>query len=87
MERPVRSRRGVYYDLTESPYEYTSPYGDSFRFASQKKLDMYTRDVKTELERVEKVMEKTGIVEKLPAEILQLIRRAAYQAYYCKFED
>lgn len=86
MEKPVKSRRGVYYDLIESPYEYTSPYGDSFKFPSQKKLDMYTRDIIKELERVEKVLDKTGLSAKLPPEILSLILRATYQAYYCKFE-
>ncbi|MBO5870270.1 MAG: hypothetical protein J6Q89_05915 [Clostridia bacterium] len=40
-----RSRRGVYYDLTESPYEYNSPYGDLFKFSSEKKLEIYTRDI------------------------------------------
>ena len=86
MELPPKSRRGVYYDLEVSPYAFTSPYGDVFKFASRKKLEMYRRDIQTEVQRVEKVLDKTGLAHTLPAEIINLIRRATYQAHYCKFE-
>lgn len=45
------SRRGVYYDLSKSPYEYKDKFGKVFKFSSQKKLDMFVLRVK-ELEKV-----------------------------------
>ena len=54
MENTPVSRRGVYKDLSVSPYEFKSPYGDSFKFPSQKKLDIYTRDIDQELKRITK---------------------------------
>lgn len=83
-DTPV-SRRGVYKDLNLSPYEYKSPYGDSFKFASQKKLDMYARDVEKELERVFAFVDRLELDEELPVEIVQLLRRATYKAFYRKF--
>ena len=81
-----RSRRGVYYDLTISPYEYKSPYGDIFKFSSQKKLDVYTRDVVTELERLDKILKRNDLVKLLPIEIVQLLRKTAYRSFYRKIE-
>lgn len=80
------SRRGVYYDLTKSPYEYTSPYGDSFRFSRAKKMEIYTRDVPKEIERVDKLIERNNLESFLPDEIRVLIYRAVYRAFYCKIE-
>lgn len=76
------SRRGVYYDLTLSPYEYQTPYGDIFKFSSQKKLDIYTRDVVKELKRVDDILARNKLSERIPAEIVSLIRRAVYQGFY-----
>lgn len=39
------SARGVYYDLSISPYVYRSPYGEIFKFSSRKKLEMYSRKI------------------------------------------
>lgn len=83
---PVKSRRGVYYDLTKSPYEFTSPYGDVFKFSSRKKLEMYTRDVDKELSRVNKLFARNKMDEALPAEIMQLVRREAYRSFYRSIE-
>lgn len=76
------SRRGVYKDLSLSPYVYTSTYGDVFKFPSQKKLDIYTRDVKKEIERVAKCIERLNLNEYLPDEIIQMLYRYTYQAFY-----
>lgn len=80
----VKTRRGVYRDLNKSPYEYKTPYGDLFKFPSEKKLDIYTRDIQKELERVYKVMDRNELYKLLPDEILQLIARATYKAFYRK---
>ena len=81
-QEPKKSRRGVYYDLTESPYEYESPYGDLFKFSSRKKLEIYTRDVEKELDRIDKTFDRTEIKRYLPAEIVQLIYRSVYRGFY-----
>lgn len=52
------SERGVYYDLSISPYVYRSPYGDIFKFSSRKKLEVYTRKIEEEKERLESLLFK-----------------------------
>lgn len=76
------SARGVYYDLSLSPYEYHTPYGDIFKFPSQKKLDIYTRDIVREIDRVTKALERNGLYEYLPDEIIQLVYRSCYRSFY-----
>lgn len=80
------SRRGVYYDLNLSPYEFKSPYGDSFKFRSAKKLEVYTRDVEKELDRVEKVLSRNKLRSFLPSEIVTLIYKNVYRSFYRKIE-
>lgn len=80
------SRRGVYYDLSLSPYEFQTPYGDSFKFSSAKKLEIYTRDVEKELLRLEGLLERHEMTTFVPYEIQQLLRRAVYQSFYRKVE-
>lgn len=84
-ERKI-SARGVYYDLTLSPYEYLTPYGDLFKFSSKKKLDMYTRDIYKEITRVEKVLNRHDLQAHIPDEILNLIYKTVYRAFYRKIE-
>lgn len=86
MTEPVVSRRGVYYDLTKSPYEYESPYGDLFKFSSQKKLEMYRRDIPKELERLDKAIARNELETFIPEEIKDLLRRAVYKSFYQKIE-
>lgn len=80
------SRRGVYYDLELSPYEYKSPYGDLFKFSSEKRLEIYTRDVVKELRRVDDFFKRNGLEELLPDEIITLTRRSVYTAFYKRVE-
>ena len=80
------SRRGVYYDLTLSPYEFTSPYGDIFKFSSEKKMNIYTRDVKKEIQRMEALFDRYELADRVPEEIVTLIRREVYRAFYTKVE-
>lgn len=78
------TRRGVYRDLSLSPYEYKSPYGDLFKFPSEKKLEVYARDVQTELDRVTKMLDRLQLRDYLPQEIVQLLYRSTYRAFYRK---
>lgn len=80
------TRRGVYKDLSLSPYEYVSPYGDIFKFSSQKKLEIYTRDVPKEIERVSKCVGRLGLDSYIPAEIVQIMYRYTYKAFYDSVE-
>lgn len=82
----VRSRRGVYYDLDKSPYGYKSPYGDLFKFSSQKKLEMYTRDIEKELEKTNAFFERYSLHDHLPEEILEMVRRRVYLALYARMK-
>lgn len=80
------SRRGVYYDLTISPYEFTTPYGDIFKFSSEKKLEIYTRDVPKELNRLENLIQRNELQDFIPEEIQSMLKRKLYQAFYRKVE-
>ena len=84
-DTPV-TRRGVYKDLSLSPYEYKSPYGDIFKFSSAKRLEMYERDVPKEVERLEKLLARHDMREWLPAEIVQLLANVVYRSFYRKIE-
>jgi len=76
------SARGVYYDLNLSPYEYQTPYGDLFKFSSQKKLEIYARDVEKEIKRVDALIDRHELRTWIPDEIVDLIKRAVYRAFY-----
>ena len=78
------SARGVYYDLSLSPYEYHTPYGDIFKFPSRKKLEIYTREIIKELDRLTKALSRNNMDCLLPDEIIQLIFRACYRSLYRK---
>lgn len=82
MSEGVVSRYGVYRDLEKSPYRYESPYGDIFKFRSQKKLDIYTRDIQKEIDRVSKFVGRMDLDSYLPKEIIQLLYRSTYKALY-----
>lgn len=80
------SRRGVYYDLTLSPYEFNSPYGDIFKFSSKKKYQIYTRDIVKELKRVDDLFARNGLNKLVPSEIIDLVKRATYSSFYSQVE-
>ncbi len=86
MEETKVSRRGVYKDLSLSPYEYVNPYGDIFKFPSQKKLEIYARDVSKEIEKVSKFLSTSGLADYLPGEIVQMLYRYTYRSFYRKRE-
>ena len=80
------SRRGVYYDLNISPYEYKNPYGDLFKFSSKKKLDIYTRDIVKEIKRVDDLFDRHELRGWLPDEIIDLVKRNVYASFYRQVE-
>ena len=80
----VKTSRGVYKDLSVSPYEYETPYGDIFKFPSQKKLDMYTRDIQIELDRITKALDRLHLEEHLAAWVIGHIYFATYRGLYKK---
>lgn len=84
MSEGVVSRYGVYRDLSQSPYEYESPYGDLFKFPSQKKLDIYTREIQKELDQVKKLLNRLHLEDHIPGEIVSLLYRSTYKALYRK---
>lgn len=86
MTEPKVSRRGVYYDLTISPYEYRTPYGDVFKFSSEKKLSIYTRDIVKEICKLEKIIARHNLGAFLDDEIIHLLVKAVYRSFYVKTE-
>lgn len=86
MSDGIVSRYGVYRDLEKSPYRVTSPYGDIFKFRSQKKMDIYTREIQNEIERLHKCVDRLGLRGYVAPEIIQLLSRATYQALYDRVE-
>lgn len=79
---PKKSRRGYYYDLSESPYEYESPYGDLFKFPSAKQLEIYSRNVQKEVEKIDKALERVGCKPFLHSNTVQAIFRSVYRSFY-----
>lgn len=80
------TRRGVYLDLTKSPYEFKTPYGDLFKFSSQKKLEIYQRDIQREINKACQFLDRIGLEEHLPPEIVSMIFREVYKAFYARVE-
>lgn len=81
-----RSRRGVYYDLSVSPYEFKTPYGDILKFSSKKKLEIYTRDVPDQLERLNKAIERNNLTGFIPPRVKRDLEAAVYRAFYSQVE-
>lgn len=81
------SRRGVYYDLTISPYEFQTPYGEIFKFSSQKKLDMFTRDIGKEIKRLHDVLNRNNLSIYVPDSTVELLTKAVYRSLYSKFQE
>lgn len=77
-----KSRRGVYYDVSKSPYEYKTPYGDLFKFSSKKKLEIYSRDIEKELKRFDDLMTRNNLKNCFKPEFIETARRGVYKAFY-----
>ena len=85
MDRKV-SERGVYYDLSISPYEMQTPYGEIFKFRSKKKLEIYTREIVKEVKRLEPLLSRHDMQGFLPDEIIQLLYKSLYRSLYRHIE-
>ena len=81
------SRRGVYYDLTISPYEFQTPYGDIFKFSSQKKLDIYTRDITKEVGRLHDMLKRNDLYSFVSDETIHELTRTVYRSFYLKIQE
>lgn len=84
MDEKKISSRGVYYDLTISPYEYFTPYGDIFKFPSKKKLEIYSRDISKELTRLESILKRNEMMDFLPDEAIEMLIKVVYRSFYNK---
>ena len=80
------SRRGVYYDLSISPYEFKAPHGEIFKFSSAKKLQIYTRDIVKEIERLEEIIQRNDMQSFISDGVLHSLIVAVYRAFYQKIE-
>lgn len=86
-DRDVKvSARGVYYDLELSPYVVTTAYGDTFKFSSRKKMEIYQRDLPGELDKLDRILMRNRMGDFLPVEIVALLGRAVTQAFYKRVE-
>ena len=81
-KRPAMSAKGYYYDLEQSPYVYVSPYGDSYKLPSRKRLEMMHKYVSDEVARIDKFLEKRNISDHIPEEIKALLKKYTIQAIY-----
>jgi hypothetical protein len=50
---PIKSARGVYYDLQASPYTFFVC-GEIFKFSSKKKLEIFTRELPKRIDQVQR---------------------------------
>ena len=55
---PFKTRRGVYTDLSLSPYSVTTGCGNIFKFSSKKKMEIFQRICPERLEKLEKNFNK-----------------------------
>lgn len=82
MSDRIKSRRGVYYDLSRSPYEFRSPYGDLFKFSSEKKLEIYRRDIIKEIKRFRDLTERNELKRYIDHHSFETFERGIYIAFY-----
>ena len=87
MDKDVRiSRRGVYYDLSLSPYEYKTSYGDILKFRSQKKLDMYEKTFRKKLEAVKWSLDRHGLSDFVTPDVIKTLEQLIHEALYAQME-
>lgn len=77
-----RSRRGVYYDLNMSPWEYQTPHGDIFKFRSENKMKVYARNVPERIDRLHAWIERNNLTEFITDELLKDMESAVYRSFY-----
>lgn len=81
-EKPVVSVKGYYYDLEKSPYVWESPYGDSFKLPSKKRLQMMEKRVPIALHRLEKLLVAHNLKDIMPEELKVLVAKYVIRAVH-----
>ena len=82
MDDVKRSRRGVYYDLELSPWEFITPRGGIFKFSSETKLRVYTRAALEKMGEVNKMIDKHGMRDFISDELMKDIYTAVCWTVY-----
>lgn len=80
--RPDVSVRGYYYNLDKSPYVWKSPYGDSYKLPSEKRVQMMDRRSTQALNRFDKLLIHHDLGQVLPDELNVLLRKYIIEAVY-----
>ena len=80
--RPEKSVRGYFYDLNKSPYEWVSPYGDTFKLPSRKRLEMMEKQVPEALHRLDKLLRAYNLREIIPDDLARLLAKYVIEAVY-----
>lgn len=76
------SRRGVYYDLNVSPWEFKTPYGDIFKFRSENKLNVYRRNVPERIDRLHRFIAKNDLADFMTDALIREMETAVYRSFY-----
>ena len=76
------SERGFYYNLERSPYEWKSPYGDSYKLPSAKRLEMMESRSRIAINQVDKLLEKNNLINNVPPEFVAKLHRYMIEAVY-----
>lgn len=79
---PDVSAKGYYYNLEKSPYVWISPYGDSYKLPSRKRVEMIEKQVPEALSRLDKLLEKYELRDSLPPDLVTLLGRYLVNAVY-----
>lgn len=81
-ERNDVSVKGYYYNLDKSPYEWVSPYGDTYKMPSKKRLEMIEKQAPVALRRLDKLLEAHNLRDVMPRDLVTLLGRYVVQAVY-----
>lgn len=76
------SVKGYWYNLEKSPYVWVSPYGDSYRLPSQKRLEMMEKRTEDELRRLDKLLDRNDLRRMIPEQMIDLIRHYVIEAVH-----
>lgn len=83
-DRPIKSIKGYYYDLSKSPYVWESPYGDTYKLPSQKRLEMMGKRSEIALHRLEKLLDAHNLREIMPEELRVLLAKYVILAVHAE---
>ena len=81
-QRPDVSVKGYYYNLDKSPYVWKSPYGDTFRLPSAKRLELMGKRSQEAIRKLDKLMDTHNLRDVMPPELYRLLVKYVIQAVY-----